>query len=73
MPWLLSLAKKVRDVPRVLAVRSGASAACELAGAAWFIWALHEAWAPLAGLIGGPLIVLVGVSVDRPKRPGDGA
>jgi hypothetical protein len=66
VPWLLSITTKIRDLPRRLAVRSTASAAVELAGAAWFIWGLHEAWAPLAGLIGGPLAVLVGIAVDTP-------
>lgn len=66
MPWLVSAMSKMRDLPRRLAARSMASAVVEAAGVAWFVWGLHEAWAPLAGLVGGPLAVLVGVAVDGP-------
>jgi hypothetical protein len=72
VPWLLSVKTTIFDLPRRVLARSVASAAVEVAGAAGFMWGLHEAWAPLAGLIGGPLAVLIGVAIDSSPAHGDG-
>lgn len=69
MLWLLSAKTTIFDLPRRLVARSFTSAVVEVVGATGFLWGLHEAWPPLTGLVGGPLAVLVGFSIDRPDRP----
>lgn len=67
MHWLTSTATSTRELARRLGRRilttSIAASAVELAGGAWFLSALHDAWPPLAGLVGGAGLVVLGMGI----------
>jgi hypothetical protein len=59
-----------RRVAARVATRSTAGLGVELAGFAGLVWGLHEAWAPLAGIVGGPLLVALGMAMGDNEADG---